>query len=169
MRKLTFYSVGIGIVLIAYKWAALSHVSPDKIDQIVIEKSYGLMHVFKDERRLKSYRIALGSQPVGPKACQGDGKTPEGKYQIIAKNGNSGYHKSLKISYPNSIDLKRAQENGCNPGGDIMIHGIKNGLGWIRGLHSLMNWTQGCIAVADHEMDEIFGAVDIGTPVEIQP
>jgi murein L,D-transpeptidase YafK len=118
---------------------------------------------------IKKYKIALGGKPVGPKERQGDNKTPEGIYFIKSRNSNSDYHLSIGISYPNEKDKMRAKELGVSPGGDIMIHGIKNGLGWVGSLHARIDWTQGCVAVTDEEMDEIYKLVPNGTIVEIRP
>jgi murein L,D-transpeptidase YafK len=118
---------------------------------------------------IKTYQIALGGNPVGPKERRGDNKTPEGTYIIESRNGQSGYHLSLRISYPNQKDRQRAKELGVSPGGDIMIHGIKNGFAWVDGLHTAIDWTEGCIAVTNKEMEEIARLVPNGTPVEIRP
>jgi murein L,D-transpeptidase YafK len=118
---------------------------------------------------LKTYQIALGGNPNGPKERQGDNKTPEGIYVIDSRNKNSRYHRSLHISYPNEKDKKRAKERGVSPGGDIMIHGIKNGFSWVGDLHTGVDWTKGCIAVTDEEIEEIDKVAPNGTIVEIRP
>ena len=118
---------------------------------------------------LKTYKIALGGNPVGPKERQGDNKTPEGTYVIDSRNKNSRHHLSLRISYPNERDKKRARELGVSPGGDIMIHGIKNGFSWVGDSHAEIDWTKGCIAVSDEEIEEIAKLAPNGTIVEIRP
>ena len=118
---------------------------------------------------IKIYKIALGGNPVGPKERQGDNKTPEGTYIIDSRKRDSGYYMSLHISYPNEKDKTRAKELGVSPGGDIMIHGIKNGLSWVGASHAEVDWTKGCIAVTDEEMEEINKFVPNGTIVEIRP
>ena len=118
---------------------------------------------------IKTYKIALGGDPVGPKERQGDNKTPEGTYIIDSRNGDSGYHLSLHISYPNEKDKMRAKELGISPGGDIMIHGIKNGFSLFGASHAEVDWTNGCIAVTNQEMEEIYKLVPVGTIVEIRP
>jgi murein L,D-transpeptidase YafK len=118
---------------------------------------------------LKTYKIALGGNPIGPKERQGDNKTPEGTYVIDSRNKDSGYHLSLHISYPNQKDKKRARELGVSPGGDIMIHGIKNGFSWVGDSHTEVDWTKGCIAVTDEEIEEIDKLAPNGTIVEIRP
>lgn len=113
--------------------------------------------------------MALGSQLNLPKERQGDGRTPEGLYIIDGRNASSAFHRALHISYPNVADRARATAGGFAPGGDIMIHGIRNGLGWIGSLHRIFDWTKGCIAVTDGEIEEIWNAVPNGTVVEIKP
>lgn len=139
------------------------------INRIVIEKQQRKMIVYHQNQPIKEYKIVLGSQPIGPKERQGDGKTPEGTYKIVSKNVHSRFHRSLKISYPNNDDQKRALKNHVSCGNDIMIHGIQNGLGWIGRAHLFIDWTKGCIAVTNPEIDEIFKSTPIGTPVEIRP
>jgi L,D-peptidoglycan transpeptidase YkuD (ErfK/YbiS/YcfS/YnhG family) len=138
-------------------------------DRILIEKKERRLTLFSQGRVLKTCQIALGGNPVGPKEMQGDNKTPEGIYVIDSRNRNSRYHLSLHISYPNEKDKKRAKERGVNPGGDIMIHGIKNGFSWAGDAHTEVDWTQGCIAVTDEEIEEIEKLVPNGTIVEIRP
>ncbi|MDY0385362.1 L,D-transpeptidase family protein [Trichlorobacter sp.] len=138
-------------------------------DRILIEKKARRLTLFARGKELKSYPIALGGNPNGPKERQGDNKTPEGIYRIESRNRNSSYHLALRISYPNERDKKRAKELGVSPGGDIMIHGIKNGFSWVGGLHTEADWTQGCIAVTNQEIEEIEKLVPNGTTVEIRP
>ena len=118
---------------------------------------------------MRTYRIAIGRNPVGAKRRQGDHKTPEGEYIVDAKKSESRFHLALHLSYPNLVDRERAQKAGVDPGGDIEIHGLENGLGWISGLQRHFDWTDGCIAVTDSEIDEIWKMVDVGTVVEIRP
>jgi len=105
---------------------------------------------------------------LAPKEREGDGRTPEGRYKIEAKYVNQ-YHKALRISYPDAEDRKRAAKLGVSPGGSILIHGLPNGKGYIGAAHRLYDWTLGCIAVTDEEIDEIWNLVPVGTPVEIRP
>lgn len=138
-------------------------------DKVLIEKKARRLALLSKGEVIKTYRIALGGNPVGPKERQGDNKTPEGTYIIDSRNKDSRYHLSLHISYPNEKDKMRAKELGVSPGGDIMIHGIKNGLSWVGDCHAEVDWTQGCIAVKDEEMEEIYKLVPNGTIVEIRP
>ena len=118
---------------------------------------------------IKSFKIALRGEPVGPKTRQGDHRTPEGIYVIDSRNAHSKFHRSLHISYPNAADRERARRLGVSPGGDIFIHGLPNGYGWIGAAHRTRDWTDGCIAVTNQEIEEIWKLVDNDTPVEIRP
>ncbi|HEY9245396.1 MAG TPA: L,D-transpeptidase family protein [Candidatus Methanoperedens sp.] len=138
-------------------------------DKILIEKKERRLTLISKGKALKTYKIALGGNPNGPKERQGDNKTPEGIYIIDSRNKDSRYHRSLHISYPNEKDKKRARELGVSPGGDIMIHGIKNGFSWTGDFHADVDWTKGCIAVTDEEIEEIYKLVPNGTAVEIRP
>jgi murein L,D-transpeptidase YafK len=135
----------------------------------LIEKKERRLTLISKDKLLKTYKIALGGNPNGPKERQGDNKTPEGTYVIDSRNKDSRYHISLHISYPNERDRRRAKELGVSPGGDIMIHGIKNGLSWVGDSHTEVDWTKGCIAVTDEEIEEIDKLVPNGTIVEIRP
>jgi tetratricopeptide (TPR) repeat protein len=139
------------------------------VDKILIEKKQRRLMLISKGEVLKTYKIALGGNPEGPKERHGDNKTPEGIYTIDSRNTNSLYHLSLHISYPNEKDKRRAKELGVAPGGDIMIHGIKNGFSWVGGSHTEADWTKGCIAVTDEEIEEISKVVPNGTTVEIKP
>ncbi len=138
-------------------------------DKVMIEKKERRLTLLSKGEVIKTYKIALGDNPVGPKERQGDNKTPEGTYIIDSRNSNSGYHLSLHISYPNEKDTMRAKELGVSPGGDIMIHGIKNGFSLVGVSHAEVDWTKGCIAVTNQEMEEIYKLVPVGTIVEIRP
>ena len=134
-----------------------------RADQIVVNKSRREMLLLRGNVILRQYRIALGRDPVGHKQCEADGRTPEGRYQIDRRNPKSKYHLALHISYPNADDVARAASAGMEPGGDIMIHGLKDGE------PREGDWTQGCIAVTDQEMEEIWGLVPDGTVIVIEP
>lgn len=138
---------------------------------IHVDKSDRIMTLLDaQEKPIKSYNIALGTDPLGHKQEEGDGRTPEGLYHIIYHNENSQYHKSLYISYPNKADIAQARKRGVDPGGDIVIHGRGKGTGWeISKYTARGDWTLGCIAVTDEEMDEIFAAVPDGAPILIEP
>jgi len=147
----------------------LFELRTEPADKVLIEKKARRLTLLSRGEVIKTYRIALGGNPVGQKERQGDNKTPEGTYTIESRNRGSAYHLSLRISYPNEIDKKRAKNIGVSPGGDIMIHGIKNGFSWVGAFHAEIDWTKGCIAVTDEEMEEIEQLVPNGTLVEIRP
>lgn len=127
-------------------------------------KSRRELLLLRGESILRVYKIALGTNPTGHKTCEGDGRTPEGRYVIDRRNPKSAYHLSLHISYPNEEDRTRAAALEVSAGGDVMIHGLRSGV-----RHPEEDWTRGCIAVTDQEMDEIWGLVPDGTPIEIHP
>lgn len=140
-----------------------------QITRLLVLKSERKMWVYEHDKPLKSYDIALGFNPVGHKQFEGDGKTPEGIYRINERNPNSAYHKNLGISYPNQQDKNYAESQGKSAGGLIKIHGIKNGLGSIGRNHLRHDWTNGCIAVTNEEMDELFRQVVHNAEIEIRP
>ena len=135
-----------------------------EVTRVVIYKGQRKMHLVNGTKALKSYKIGLGGNPIGDKKFEGDQKTPEGAYLIDRRNPNSSYHLSLGISYPNKWDIAEAEAMGKKPGGDIFIHGRarKN-----RGRGK--DWTAGCIAVRDREMEEVYSMVRVGTPIYILP
>lgn len=138
-------------------------------DKILIKKSQRKMELYAKEKLIKSYKISLGFAPIGPKQQEGDGKTPEGDYTVLSKNPRSQFHLSLKISYPNAADKKNAQKKKISPGGDIMIHGLGKQFSYLGKLHTLHDWTLGCIAVTNDEIEEIWKLVIEGTIVKIEP
>ncbi len=138
-------------------------------DHVLVRKKEHTLTLLSHGKVLKTYKVALGGNIEGPKTQRGDHKTPEGCYVLDRRNQHSHFYRSIHISCPNSADRERARKLGVEPGGDIMIHGIQNGLGWIGSRQRLYEWTDGCIAVTDEEMDEIWRAVPDGTPIEIDP
>ncbi len=150
-------------------WPTSSLAASPKVDRILVEKARRRLTLFHADQALKEYRVSLGRQPVGAKEREGDGKTPEGTYRVVEHKRNSGYHRALRLSYPEPHDVRRAAAAHVAPGSDIMIHGMKNGLGLTGRWHRFFDWTAGCIAVTNSEIDQIFALVDDGTPVEIRP
>lgn len=138
-------------------------------DSIVIEKKARRLTLFHQGRALRSYRVALGANPVGDKRVAGDRRTPEGVFEIDWKNEKSDFHLALHISYPDSAHRARAAALGASPGGDILIHGLRNGSGATGAFHRTVDWTDGCIALTDEEIEGVWSAVMVGTPVEIRP
>lgn len=163
----------LSLVAGALGWANLPDGEPlpagAVADRVVVDKSERALRLVRGGRVLKTYRVSLGGAPVGHKQREGDERTPEGRYVLDWRNPNSAMHRSLHVSYPDPADVARARAAGVPPGGDIMVHGIRDGLGWVGKLHRLVDWTDGCIAVTNREMDEIWRAVPDGTPIEIRP
>jgi murein L,D-transpeptidase YafK len=140
-----------------------------KADSILILKKDHLLQLLTQGKVIHTDKVALGRGGLAAKEQEGDARTPEGRYFIDAKNKSSAYHRALHISYPSAEDRVRASKRGVSPGGAIMIHGLPNGLGWIGPAHRLYDWTLGCVAVTDGEIEEIWDMVPVGTPVEIRP
>ncbi len=127
------------------------------------------MTLFREGEVLKTFKVALSRVPIGAKEREGDHKVPEGLYVVDAKNAHSKFHLALHISYPNAADRERARKLGVKPGGNIEIHGLGSNFGWVGSLHREVDWTDGCIAVTNSEIEEIWPLVPVGTPVEILP
>ncbi|MEO8455637.1 MAG: L,D-transpeptidase family protein [Sphingomicrobium sp.] len=138
------------------------------VDRIFVDKSEHWMAVYRGGQIIREFRVALGRGGVKPKQRAGDGRVPEGLYTISAHNPASAYHLSLRISYPTPEQAAAAAQRGVNAGGDIMIHGLPNGREWIGSRQRIVDWTEGCIAVANPEMDWLYQVVPDGTPVEIR-
>ena len=142
----------------------------EQIDQVLVHKSALQMYLLAGEEVVRSYRISLGEQPDGHKQREGDQRTPEGEYVLDWRNPDSRFYKSIRVSYPNTQDQLHADKNNLDPGGNIFIHGLPNGLGHLGRFFSDRNWTDGCIAVNDNkQMDEIWQLVKDGTPITIRP
>jgi len=140
-----------------------------QIDKVYVVKSKRQLHLMYKSQIVKSYAIGLGHQPTGHKQRQGDSRTPEGKYLIDYRNPASQFHLSLHINYPNKADRKRAQAKGQSPGGEIFIHGLPNGMDDNESLYRHRDWTDGCIAVSNAAIEDIWRRVKNGTPIEIVP
>lgn len=166
MKLEPFYALAMVCVAMASPVVAAAPpvMAPEaqRADRIHVDKSERRMQLLRAGKVLRSYRIRLGDAPVGHKRQQGDEKTPEGDYRISGRNPNSRFHLSLRISYPDATDRKQARTRGVNPGGDIFIHGGSIAL-------SLHDWTDGCIAVTDREIEDIWRLVPTGVPIRIDP
>lgn len=143
-------------------WPPALAPAAQRADEIRVDKSERRMELLRDDKVIKTYRILLGDAPIGHKRQQGDERTPEGRYSITFRNDKSRFHLSLRISYPNAADRAQAQARGVDPGGDIMIHG-KTPPGYSR------DWTDGCIALTDQQIEEVWRLVPVGTPIIISP
>ena len=171
MRPRYIVAVGLAVFAIAVLAITRANPLPDDVqaDRVVVEKQNRLLALYADGKLLKSYKIALGFNPQGHKQQEGDGRTPEGQYVIDYRNPRSSFHLSLHITYPNSEDKKLASERGVSPGGDIFIHGLAPQFAWVGAVHTASDWTDGCIAVTNEEIEELWRAVPDGTPIEIRP
>ena len=138
-------------------------------DRVLVIKSKERLYLIRNDEVFASYHVVFGANPKGHKQQQGDERTPEGHYTLGYKNAHSSFYKSIHISYPNREDRIRARERGISPGGDIMIHGQANGWEWISPFSRFFNWTDGCIALSNRDMDAVWDAVPSGTPIEIRP
>lgn len=173
MSRLRCLSVlGFGLLallaLSASSWPAAAQ-APGKADRILVLKAERELQLLRGGVVLKSYPIALGRHPKGPKQRRGDGRTPEGLYVIDHRFSRTPYHLALHISYPDAEDTARALAAHRRPGGDILVHGMPTRFGHTDPVRFFRDWTNGCIAVGNIAIEEIWQAVDDGTPIEIRP
>jgi murein L,D-transpeptidase YafK len=157
------------ILVVLMGLCCASATNTSQADKIVIVKSTRTMTLLSGEKILKTYKVALGTVPVGPKRVEGDHKTPEGNYVIDFRNPQSQFHMALHISYPSAADQEKARKLGARPGGAIMIHGLAKSFAYLGPLHRQTDWTDGCVAVTNAEIEEIWKLVPVGTRVEIRP
>lgn len=149
--------------------SAMSKPKQYDADSIVLDKSDRTLTMYSRGVKVKEYEVALGKNPVGHKLRRGDGRTPEGLYYIEGRNPGSKYHLSLRISYPSVNDRLRAARLAASPGGDIMIHGLPPAFSTVGALHRQQDWTEGCVAVTNAEIEEIWRAVPNGARILIKP
>jgi len=147
---------------------AISDATPHA-DRVLVIKSERRLYLIRDGKRIESFRVSLGQEPEGHKLFAGDNRTPEGQYTLDWRNPESDYYRSIHISYPNSEDRRKARAWGQDPGGNIMIHGLPNDADKWNFAFEGLDWTDGCIAVNNRAMDEIWRRVTVGTPIEIRP
>lgn len=143
--------------------------SQELADRVLVEKSKHLLTLLKNGKPIASYHVVFGGNPIGHKEREGDQRTPEGIYILDSKNANSGYNKAFHISYPNSADIAHAKQTGVSPGGAVLIHGQKNGYGWAELLVQRRNWTKGCIALTNEDMEKVWNSIKVPTTIEIKP
>ena len=139
-----------------------------EVTLVKVEKSVSTMYLIDGETIVKEYHVAFGGTPKGHKQQEGDERTPEGRYILDYKKEDSSFYRSMHVSYPNTQDKQNAKELGVSPGGFIMVHGQRNGLGWLSLITQNFNWTNGCIALSNAEMDEFMALVKVGTPIQIR-
>lgn len=162
--RIVVFAVGLAVI-----GNGLSAFAGETVDSVVVHKEQRLLQLLQGGSVLREYPISFGGAPVGHKGREGDQKTPEGHYRLDWRNASSGYYKSIHISYPEPADVKAAAAKGVDPGGMIMIHGQRNYFGWLADLTQMFDWTDGCIAVTNAQMDEIWDLVPDNTPIEIKP
>ena len=138
-------------------------------DSLVLDKSDRVLTLYFEGRPVRRYAVALGKNPVGDKFSRGDGRTPEGLFYIESRNAQSKYHLALRISYPDAAHRAMAARRGLSPGGDIMIHGLPAAFASVGALHRQQDWTEGCVAVTNEEIEEIWRAVPNGARILITP
>lgn len=155
-------------ILITFWPVAVAQNSSLSVDRLVVYKRERKLVLLSQGKEVRSYKVALGGEPVGPKSRQGDHRTPEGVYVLDSRSPNSHFYKAFHISYPNAKDIAAAKKLGVSPGGDIMLHGLPKEYAWVGKAHALDDWTDGCVAVTNEEMDEIWKVVRLGTPIEIK-
>jgi murein L,D-transpeptidase YafK len=170
MKWIVLSTVGLIFALaLAYAhWPTSSLPADVRVDKVLVIKSARKLVLLHEKTPIKEYRIALGGNPLRHKTQQGDQRTPEGQYVIDYRKKDSSYHRALHISYPNARDRAEAHAQGVDPGGLIMIHGIRNGFSFIGRWHRLWDWTDGCIALTNAEIEELWDVVPNGTPIEIR-
>ena len=144
-------------------------IATEKADLVMVDKSKRQLHLLKKGEIFATFPVTFGADTKGHKQQRGDGRTPEGRYTLDWKNSNSGYYKSIHISYPDAADKAAAAKAGRDPGDNIMLHGQKNGYEWLESLARFVNWTDGCIALSNSDMDKVWDKIDPGTPIEIRP
>ncbi len=179
IKSVALFLVIVALCIVAYTWlmARFGYGTPpqdrpptEQANQVVIHKVSRTLELRRNHQVIARYRISLGrAADQGPKMREGDQKTPEGRYAIDWRNARSKYHLSLHISYPDAHDSQRAKAGGYKPGSNIMIHGLPNGWGWLAPIFQRLDWTDGCIAVSNKEMREIWARLPAGVPVEIMP
>jgi murein L,D-transpeptidase YafK len=173
MKKQKYITLSIIVIILGF---TTYYFYPDEklqknivVDKILVYKSKRQLLAYSSGLIVKTYKTSLGGNPIGAKAYKDDHKTPEGLYYIKEKNTVSNYHKRLVISYPNHINEANAKKMSLEPGSAIEIHGLPNKLGLLGKFQRWYDWTDGCIALTDEEIDELYAAVKIGTPIEIKP
>ena len=139
------------------------------VDRVVVTKSTRKMELYREGSLIASYKVSLGLVPTGQKQREGDYRTPEGRYRLTRRNAQSDFFLAVQVSYPEATDIAIARRNGWAPGGSIMVHGLPNERPNWGEEHWMYNWTNGCIAVTNREMDEIWASTELGTPIEIRP
>jgi murein L,D-transpeptidase YafK len=170
MKKWLIVSLlAVAVVAAWANWPFKALPAGTVADRVVVKKSARVLELYRGADVIRSYPVSLGGTPRGSKQQAGDGRTPEGAYRLDYRKLDSSFHRALHISYPDQNDIASARSRGVDPGGLIMVHGMKNRFGWIGRAHRAIDWTDGCVAVTDREIDEIVRVVPDGTPIAIEP
>ena len=160
----------LGMILLVLLTPAAMQASEFPVaDKVVIEKAVRKLHLMRNGKAFRTFKIALGIRPVGDKKKEGDMKTPEGRYYLDSRNQHSDYFLAIHISYPDASDLREASQSGNDPGGAIMIHGQPNEPTFSEAYYRTRDWTNGCIAVSNSDMIDIWLMTGENTPIEIRP
>jgi murein L,D-transpeptidase YafK len=154
-------------ILVFFLSASVSAESPVTLVRVL--KNEHKLQLLAGSKVLHEFHVAFGANPQGHKMQEGDERTPEGSYTLDYKKSDSAFYKAIHISYPNQKDIASAKARGVQPGGQIMIHGQKNGLGWLSLINQHFDWTNGCVALSNSDMDVVWALVQAGTPIEILP
>lgn len=167
--SLTTMSVAGAVTALWANWPLRPLPEGTVADRVVVRKSARRLDLYRGSDLLRSYPVSLGREPIGRKQQAGDGRTPEGEYQLDYRKSDSAFHRALHVSYPDESDSMSARARGVPAGGFIMIHGMRNRFGWIGRAHRMVDWTDGCVAVTNREIEEIWRVVPDGTRITLQP
>ncbi|MDF3032057.1 MAG: hypothetical protein K0R03_2615 [Moraxellaceae bacterium] len=161
--------VPVTILLAALLLLPLPVAARELADRVLVDKSERRLYLYRKQTLLAAFPVAFGANPRGHKQQEGDERTPEGRYVLDYRKADSAYYKSIHISYPAARDIAAAKKRGVPPGGFVMIHGQRNGFGWAAFLTQRFDWTNGCIALRNADMEVVWQSVQAGTPIEIRP
>ena len=168
-KVITLFASFFVLLIIYFLYPEKRLPATTKINKLVVFKSKRKLLAYSNKEIVKEYVISLGGNPKGHKQFEGDNKTPEGIYFISGKAPHHIFHKYLHVSYPNAADIRFAKKSGKSPGGQILIHGLNKKFSFLKKFHRWYDWTRGCIAVTDAEIDELYSAVEVGSKIEIYP
>jgi len=157
------------IIFLLILSASMPVSAEETVDLVRVLKAERKMQLITKGKVIREFHVALGGNPEGHKRKEGDKRTPEGRYMLDYKKSDSAFYKAIHISYPNAADTERAKKAGVSPGGQVMVHGQKNGLGWLAFFTQLFDWTNGCVALNNSDMDEVWSFVEAGMPIELVP
>ena len=157
------------VLVLCFSFLSAQVAAQEIADYVLVEKSKHQLSLYKSGKVFATYHVVFGGNPVGHKQQEGDNKTPEGHYTLDSKNSNSTFTKAIHISYPNTTDISNAKAKGVSPGGAVMIHGQKNGFSWLSFVSQRINWTRGCIALSNSDMEQVYKSINVPISIEIKP